>query len=591
MRRLGVVLGLVVALLAGGSSAGADPVPTQPPTDLHTCTLPAPPLWYDYADGSVPFWKLFAKPGLIAAVPNLGLPAEIRALGGDTVYFDPHLKGRVGLPSAPADPSLIDARAQKFFIYVENSTHCSNPVIAENELYGANLASPWTPTNAQYRANVLRFLQRLNELGGQPWLLVNSAPYIAGDAGDWWRSVGQVAGIVREVYFPAPLLYKQGPILGSRTIRTAFRNGILGFTKAGIPTSKLGLFLGFQTTKGQGGREGLEPATSWFETVKLQALAAKQVAKEMHINSIWSWGWAEYKTTPGEIDPDKARAACVYLWARNPSFCDGPAVAGKGFDRSRVEGQLSLPANVRCAISGVGSVTWSAIRPLQALTGDAELAFSTAYGRALEAHAVRVSPADVLAAERLIIALHFGGSRSAYIAAIVGAKTSLAAARGAIADELRRTRLEQAIPVAAPTASSITDFLQTYADEPVRLVQTASAATWLGGHKRGYAIAASAPPSVMNLPAGRWSQAWTATGSVRVRPLGPPTTLGAVSSAQTLASIKATLVAQARDERYPAWIAAKQSSSFRDAVCWRDELPALGEADLTEYLPFLQLSS
>ena len=41
-----------------------------------------------------------------------------------------------------------------------------------------------------------------------------------------------------------------------------------------IPTSKLGIFVGFQTTKGTGGREGLKPATAWFEVVKLQALAA-----------------------------------------------------------------------------------------------------------------------------------------------------------------------------------------------------------------------------------------------------------------------------------------------------------------------------
>ena len=245
MRRAGVLLAVAAALLVGTTLASADPVPPTPPADLHQCTLPrSAPYWFDFADGNVPFWRLFAKPGVIAAVPNIGLPAQIRALGGTTVYFDPHLKGRVGLPNAPIDPATIDARADKFFVYVENSTHCSNSVIAENELYGAGLASPWSPTNAQYRANVLRFLTRLHDLGGQPWLLVNSKPYTAGEAGDWWRAVAQVAGIVREVYFPAPLIYKQGAVLGSRTVRTAFRRAILDFTQIGIPTSKLGLFLG-----------------------------------------------------------------------------------------------------------------------------------------------------------------------------------------------------------------------------------------------------------------------------------------------------------------------------------------------------------
>ena len=178
--------------------------------------------------------------GVIAAVPNIGLPAQIRALGGTTVYFDPHLNGRVGLPNAPFDLATINARADKFFIYVENSTHCSNPVIAENELFGAGLASPWSPTNQQYRTNVLRFLTRLHDLGGQPWLLVNRKPYTAGEAGDWWRAVAHVAGVVREVYFPAPLIYNQGPVLGSRTLRTAFRRAILDFTQVGFPMSELG---------------------------------------------------------------------------------------------------------------------------------------------------------------------------------------------------------------------------------------------------------------------------------------------------------------------------------------------------------------
>ena len=196
---------------------------------------------------------------------------------------------------------------------------------------------------------MLLFLQTLRQRGAQPWLLVNAKPYTDGTAGDWWRQVADVAGIVREVYFPAPLIYKQGPIRGSRTLRQAFRNGILDFTKAGIPVSKLGIFLGFQTSKGSGGREGLE-AKAWFRTVKWQALAARYVANEMKFSSIWSWGWAEWKTTPGEMDPAKPRAACVYLWARNPNLCNGPRAAGKGFVRSRTEGQLILSPGLRCQL-------------------------------------------------------------------------------------------------------------------------------------------------------------------------------------------------------------------------------------------------
>jgi hypothetical protein len=585
------VLALCLSLLAGSTRAGADPVPPTFPDDLHTCTLPGQaPYWFDYADGYVPFWKMFARPGVIAAVPNLILPAQIRQLGGLTVYFDPHLRNRVGQPSSPADPQTLDAGIDTFWRYVANSTHCNNSIIAENELYGAGLATPWSPTNAQYRANVLHFLTRLHDLGGQPWLLVNSTPYTAGEAGDWWRAVAQVAGIVREVYFPAPLIYKQGPVLGSRTLRTSFRNAVLDFTDLGIPTSKLGLFLGFQTAKGSGGREGLQPAKAWFEIVKLQVLAAKQVSKEMKLNSIWSWGWAEYPTTPGEVDKDKARAACVYLWTRNPKLCNGPASAGKGFNRSRGEGQLSLPGNVRCRISRVGTVRWNAIRPLVSLTGDPEVAFTNAYARVLEQRAARVTAADVVAAERSIVAGRFGGSRGAYRAAIAAAHGSTAVARGVIADQLRRARIAARFRVSGPSAQAVSEYQATYGELQARLVQSEARASWLGGRKLGYALASNAPVRVMGLPLQRWSAVWSPLGTVRVRPLGPPVPLGSVPLDRLRVSIRAALVAQAKEARYPTWIAAQQSRSLGDAVCWRDQLPSLGTVDLTEYLPFLALT-
>jgi hypothetical protein len=591
VKKLGVAVACFAALLLGGA-ARADDVPPTPPADLHVCALPGKtPYWFDYVDGSVPFWRLFARPGVVAAAPNLQLPALIRARGGTTVYFDLHLRERVGVPNAPADPATLDARADRLFLYVENSTHCSNPVIAENELFGAGLPSPWSPTTAQYRANVLHFFQRLQQDGAQPWLLVNSPPNTAGDAADWWRSIAATGGIVREVYFNANQIYGQGPVLGSRTLRQTFRRAILDLSQIGIPTSRLGLFLGFQTTKGTGGREGLRPARAWFETVKLQALAAKEVAKEMNLNSIWSWGWAEYATEPGEIDPAKPKAACVYLWTRNPALCNGPGAAGKGFDRSRTEGQLNLPGNLRCRIDGTGPVSWTTIRGLLALTGDPELAFSNAYARTLEQHFVVVSQGRVLAAERAIVAAAFGGSWSDYRTALAQAHTTVAGARGVIADQLRRARIESRFSVPAPSGGDIVEYQQTYGEQQARLVQTARRTPWLGGRKVGYAVESNAPAAVMRLRSGRWSEVWSANGPVRVRPLSSPVPLGSVPLARVRPSVRAALIAQARDARYPTWIAAQQARSFSRAVCWRDELPAVGIVDLTEYAPFLSLTS
>ncbi len=570
MKRLGVLVAAVLALaLAGGKGAPAQQLEAN--CSLFTKT----PLWLDFADGSVPFWSLFARPGVTALASNLIFPPKLREAGAQTAYFDLYLNRRVGTTNAPADPATIVDKANKLYEYAAQSMECSNPVIAENELFGSWLAVPWSKTNAQYRANVLLFLQTLRQRGAQPWLLVNRAPYTDGSAGDWWRQVADVAGIVREVYFPAPLIYKQGPIRGSRTLRQAFRNGILDFTKAGIPVSKLGIFLGFQTSNGTGGREGLE-AKAWFRTVKWQALAAGYVAKEMNFSSIWSWGWAEWTTTPGEKDPAKPKAACVYLWTRSPSLCDGPRAAGKGFVRSRTEGQLILAPGLRCQL-GHAAVRWSQINPILKLTGDPELAFSNAFGRAVAQRATQVGYGDILDAERAIISARFGGSRAAYLAAIADARTNLSVARGIIGDELRRARIESKFRVRGPSAREIADFHETYGDLQARLVQAKSGTSWLGGRRSGYAVESAAPPRLMSLSSGRWSAVWSPLGTVQVRPLGPPLPLGTLPLSNARAAIRTALMAQAREDRYPTWLADAQQAAFPEAICWRDQMPEKGE--------------
>jgi hypothetical protein len=582
VKRFGVLAIAAALALVGGQGAPARQLEAN-------CVLPSKsPVWLDFADGSVPFWDMFAKPGVVALAANLIFPPKLRAGGAQTAYFDLYLRQRVGTPAKPADPATIVAKANKFYEYAAQSMDCSNPVIAENELNGASLVTPWSDSNTQYRANVLLFLQTLRARGAQPWLLINSKPFAAeGPALDWWRQVAEVSGIVREVYFPAPLISQQGPIAGSRALRQAFRNGVLDFTKMGIPPSKLGVMLGFHTTKGSGGREGLA-AKAWFRTVKWQALAARAVARELKINSIWSWGWGQWATLLGEQDPAKERAACVYLWTRDRSLCDGPRAAGRGFVASRDEGQLSLPPGVRCRI-GSAAVRWSVINPIQKLTGDAELAFSNAFARAVEQDAAHVTYAQILAAERSIIVARFGGSRAAYRAAIAEARTTISMARAILGDELRRARIASRLRVSSPSAGAIAGFHDTYGELQARLVEAKSGIQWLGGRRSGYALASTAPPQLMGLSSGRWSALWSPLGTVRVRPIGPPLPLGSLPLANVRTGIRAALVAEAREVRFVSWLTATQQRDFFRATCWRDQMPELGEVDLTNYLPFLAL--
>ena len=167
---------------------------------------------------------------------------------------------------------------------------------------------------------------------------------------------------------------------------------------------------------------------------------------------------------PGEHDPAKPKAACVYLWTRNPKLFNGPAAAGKGFNRSRTEGQLILASGLRCLI-GNAAVRWSSINPILRLTGDAEdCAFSNAFARAVEQHTAPVGSADILAAEHSIVAGRFGGSNAAYKAAIAQAHTSVSVARNIIGDELRRARIEARFQVGGPQpAAEISTTVRTSA--------------------------------------------------------------------------------------------------------------------------------
>jgi hypothetical protein len=580
-----IVLFFAVAAVLGGVA-----VPRASADISGRCGLPATkPLWIDFADGSVSFWKTFARPGVIAAAANFIYPPRLRAAGAKTVYWDMYLnRNRVGTPNVPFKPADVVARAHKLFDYAAASSACATPVITENELFGASLPTPWTPQYAQYRANVLLYLQTLAARGARPVLLVSSTPYTVGDAGDWWRQVSLVADIVREVYFPAGQIYSLGPTGASRSLRARFRRAAADFSLLGIPTSRLGIMLGFQTTPGRGfgGREGLNPASKWFEVVKLQALAAREVGTELGLGSVWSWGWGAW--TDPERDPDKALAACVYLWTRDSSFCNAPKVTDKSFNTSLTEGQLVFARGVTCTVNNV-PLRGADITSLARVTGDRETAFSALYARAVESSEVTVDRAQILAAEQVIARAQFHGSSAAYHAALAKAHLSQAIARSIIGDELRRSALAARLHVPAPTDAQISDLYATYAGQPARLVQATPAPAWLGGKQRGFALASFAPERVFSLPTGKSGTLLSLDGSTVVRALGAAKPLSLVPLDDARPAVAAAVARIKRDNAYGTWIVKLEQKTLARTNCRRDDLPTISQIDLTQYAPFLVL--
>ena len=367
-------------------------------------------------------------------------------------------------------------------------------------------------------------------------------------------------------------------------MRNLFRKRVAEFTSAGLPASRLGLMLGFQTTPGSGGRERA-PRDSWLEVTKLQALAAKQVASEVGLRSIWSWGWAAWSV--GERDPDKPVAACVYLWARNPSLCNGPSAAGSGFNTSLTQGQLTLPAGTRCTLYGK-PITERTISSLAPVTGNPDVAFSAAFASAVTSLQVKLKGKQVTDAERAVVAGRFSGSFARYRAALAKAHASPGAARGVIGDELRRLAIETGFRVGGPTAQEINEYYETYGATRARLVESKTPAPWLGKRKRGFALEPTAPPQLFSLTeGGHWKSIRTMRGTYQVRALGSPVSLGALPLDVARPAIVTALQELARSDRYEAWLLSRERVLNEQAVCRRDAQPQIGVVELTDYLPFL----
>jgi hypothetical protein len=572
----------VVIALAAFAAFGLVPHHAAAKTTQTTCGIPdRGTLWIDFADGSVPFWQVFARPGVIGAASNFIYPPLLRSYGAKTVYWDMHLPRRVGTPLEPFDPATVIDRANRMYDIASMALDCSKPLIAENEMFGVSLITPWSATNAQYRRNVLIYAQTIAARGGRTALLVPTDPYMGDVAGDWWREVSKYADIIRESYFSAARMAKQGPVAGSRALRDLFRRRVQPFTDAGIPASKLGVMLGFQTTPGTGGRERA-PLPAWLEVTKLQALAARQVAKEVGLRSIWSWGWGVWNVTGA--DPDKPTAACVYLWARNPDLCDGPKAAGRHFNASRTEGQLVFPPGAQCKLEDKRVLSRD-IRALTPVMGDADVAFTAVFARAVASLSAPLKSAQVATAERAVVS-RFGG-RGAYRAALARAHASPAAARGVIADELRRALIERHMGAPAPSGEDVRSYYETYAETNARRIQSKTRASWLGGRASGFALESNAPPQLFSLPVGKWVTIRTMLGPYQVKALDPTVPLGAVPFSLARPAVVGALKELARERRYDGWLLARQRAELKFAVCRKDDPPTPGVVPLTDYLPFL----
>jgi hypothetical protein len=385
---------------------------------------------------------------------------------------------------------------------------------------------------------------------------------------------------------PATQIWPLGPVLGNRYVRESYRNAITALTSMGIAANRVGIMLSFLNHKGVGGRNGLEPASAWYQVVKWETLSAKHVAREVGLGSVFSWGWQEWNKR--ERDPDKPKAACVWLWARKRSLCNAPRMLGKSFDRSLTAGQISLPPGAVCRVEGGGAVSGRSVGSLEALTGDRDAALSALFERLVERSVRPVSRHAVFAAQRQVIRYSFHGERSAYLAALREAHATAGIALSVLGDELRRARLELSRHARKPTEREVAAFYTAYPDLLVRRVRVTPAPPWLAG-RTGFALAEAAPQRLFSLPTGRKSRLSTLLGIFTVRPLGPAEPLGSLSLDTVRPAIVVALHGFERAQSFEHCTISHQNHVLNRTTCFRDQLPQPAAIDLTEYLPLLRI--
>ena len=223
---------------------------------------------------------------------------------------------------------------------------------------------------------------------------------------------------------------------------------------------------------------------------------------------------------------------------------------------------------------------------LSALTDDTQVALSALFARLVESPGHPVATTRVLALERTIIAVRFGGSRSRYLSALRARGASLAVARAIIADQLRRQDIAKRRDV--PVAYVGRDLAL-----PLPLWRAAREA---GASRQHRVVARRQAPRVHARPAGAAAAAdaararsrralVTTNGPVKVTALDEVLPLGAVPLSLARPAVRAALTAQGRLQAVETWSVGAQSRALSRILCVGDVLPASATVDLSSYLP------
>ena len=290
------------------------------------------------------------------------------------------------------------------------SSGCTQPVIAENELNGAN-------TGRRRGRRPTRSTGATSSISCRRWPRAAPARCCSSRArrtraarrGDWWRQVSTVRRHRARVYFAAPRIAKQGPVDGQPDdAQHASAKRVAEFTCDRHPAEQARPDARLPDDARLGRPRGRRRA-AWLEVTSSGA-RRQQVASEARpaLGLVVGLGRLERR----RADPDKPRGLRLPLGPR-PEPLRRAGGGRPGFNASLTEGQLVLPPGARCTLYGK-PITESAI--CGADTGDRrrgrrlQRRLRPARGERSRPRSRRKQLAD---AERAVVTSRFGGSFAA----------------------------------------------------------------------------------------------------------------------------------------------------------------------------------
>ena len=529
VRKLLLLLSLCLRARGGRARCPAAPRPPTPAAGPTGATN-----WIDFGAAGARA-RVRASPGRSSRVSSGDFPAQVRQQGAVTIHFDHVPESRVGLPTTPADPATIARpRATGSSTTRSQQSSCPTPWIAENELSGAGLETPWSVTNAQYRANVLRLSAdacrpRRTAVPAREQHAVHrrrGGRVVAAGRGGRGHRARDV--LQREAHTRARPDPRQPGAPRRRCGRRSGASSRSAFRRRGSASCSASR----ATTRT---RRPRRPEAGAGLARRGQVAGARRAAGGAGARTSRRSGRGAGRRTSARTIPTSPRPPASGCGRAQRRSATGPGLRARAGTRRRRKGSSTLPRGSSVHGRQAAAIAESVDRAARGADRRSRHRVQRGFRADGRARLATVTQPEVLAAEHMLISARFSGSRAAYYAALVtGRRVAVARARASSPTSCGARRSRRGCACPGRRAAAVASFYESYPGHarPRGEGEARAGLARLEGREASHSRTSPRRPSSGWRRRGR-ARCRRATGSVKVR---------AVRKAQPLGTMPLALV-------------------------------------------------